>query len=297
MKKVLITGANGIVGNGLTSLLKNYKEYEIYPLSRQKLSISNEDHVRIQLQQYQPDIIVNLAAKTDVEACEYDFKRTMIVNSIGPLYLATHSPKGCKIIHISSASVFGKRGTLIPENNCNNYDWRLNVYSLSKIFSEIFLDHHQDKFKRDNKTVHIIRTCGVFGGGPTADIKFIGKIFERLIKNEDIVITDDIRLMPIYVDDLSKFIKHIIDTDKNSEVVNYWHATSENSVSRYELTIHIKELLKSISNINFVENKSNKKFVKRPTREYLCLEKTEQFWGWTFRTWEAMINDYILNKF
>ena len=83
MKKVVITGSNGLLGQTLVSLLLEEKErYQVIGFSRGEnrsgrgdfnyvsIDITDEDLLYKKLSEYKPDVIVNTAAMTNVDACE-----------------------------------------------------------------------------------------------------------------------------------------------------------------------------------------------------------------------------------
>ena len=137
-KKILITGANGMLGTALQEILKNDDAYQVHYASRQKLNITAHDHVRIQISHIKPDIIINLAARTNVDKSESSFMQTYLVNTVGASYIGMYAPENCQIIHVSTSSVFGKHGNTMPENDSNQYD-PPNKYAQTKLLGEWFL--------------------------------------------------------------------------------------------------------------------------------------------------------------
>ena len=88
MKKVLITGANGLLGQKLVYGLKSRNDIELLATgmgqnrlidqtnySFQSLDITNETEVNQTLKQFSPHVIINCAAMTNVDACELNQKQ------------------------------------------------------------------------------------------------------------------------------------------------------------------------------------------------------------------------------
>ena len=74
-QKILITGANGQLGNEFRALSIRYPEHEFIFLTRRELSISDAANVREVLQQHSPDWVVNCAAYTAVDKAETEKDR------------------------------------------------------------------------------------------------------------------------------------------------------------------------------------------------------------------------------
>jgi dTDP-4-dehydrorhamnose reductase len=293
-KKILITGANGMLGSALQKILKDNDEYEAYYASRQKLNITIPDHVRIQLKHIKPDIIINLAARTNVDKCESSFLQTYLVNTVGANYIGMYAPEDARIIHVSTSAIFGKHGNTMPEIDFNKYD-PPNKYAQSKLLGEWSLKHHVTN-RKDNTKLHIVRAGWIFSGGEN-DHKFIGKIYNKIKNNEPVDAVDDVRGQPIYVDDLAAIIKHIVNSDNSLQKVSISHAGSQNSASRKDIADLIKRSIGSSSVITGVPNSKFNLRAERPLREYIGLQKTEINLRWSFRTWEEMLTDCLNNNY
>ena len=110
MINILITGSNGQLGshfNNIKDSLFNiipsyYKKKSSFVL----LDITNEEDVKDAIKSYNPDIIINTAAITDVDFCELNKSIAREVNVQGLRNLIKHSSSNTKIIQIFSASNF-----------------------------------------------------------------------------------------------------------------------------------------------------------------------------------------------
>ena len=68
MKKILLTGGNGQLAKQIELKFKDI--YELVTLSKNDLDVTNRENVESVLVNFKPDIIINAAAYTDVDACE-----------------------------------------------------------------------------------------------------------------------------------------------------------------------------------------------------------------------------------
>ena len=148
MKKILITGSTGQLGNSLGKVFKS--RYDLVFTSRTKpnkntnyfLDITNSLLVKDMVLAISPDIIINLAALTNVDLCESNPDLAHAINFQGVKNLV-NVYKG-PIIHLSTDYVFdGKLGQYI-ENDITN---PINVYGISKYKAEkILLESHLQIF-------------------------------------------------------------------------------------------------------------------------------------------------------
>jgi dTDP-4-dehydrorhamnose reductase len=274
---ILITGANGVVGSYVNQLFP-----DAYAPINKKLDISNKNNIRIQLLHYSPDIIINCASMTDLEICEKNPIKSLLSNSLAPLYLSEYASDNALIIHISTGQVFGTDGKLLP-----GIDHKIfrptNMYALSKYYGEVFLDNNRKK----GQTVVIIRTSCVFGNNGN---KFIEKIIPKLKNNEDIYADTELRTQITYAKDLALFIKFIVNNRKKLYESNVFHFTNTGTANRYEIAQELLKILNSGSKIIPVEYKYFKSPVIRPSREYISIDKTEQLFP--IRSWQESIYEY-----
>ena len=183
MINILITGSNGQLGSHLNNIKDSL--FNIIPSYYKKkssfvlLDITNEEDVKDAIKSYNPDIIINTAAITDVDFCELNKSIAREVNVQGLGNLIKHSSSNTKIIQISTDYIYdGKIG---------NYDEKslpnpLNYYGKTKLEAENIL-------LSSNKKFIIIRVATLFSNysnnfyrwilnnlesNNTTDMKFFG---------------------------------------------------------------------------------------------------------------------------
>lgn len=120
MKKVLITGSNGLLGQKLIYQLVGYPDFQVFATSRgenrtllQKryeyipLDITDEKEVEETFEHVKPDIVINTAAMTNVDACEDDKEGCWNLNVEAVRYLADACEKyNSHLIHVSTDFIF-----------------------------------------------------------------------------------------------------------------------------------------------------------------------------------------------
>ena len=167
MKKIVITGSNGLLGQTLANLLLQDKnQYQIFGFSKGEnrsgrddyqytsVDITDEIELRKYMLEINPDFIVNTAAMTNVDACEDDKEGCDRLNVEAVKYLTNISTEiKAHLIHISTDFIFdGKKG-YYKETDIPN---PLSYYGLSKLKSESVLENSSINYT-------ILRTILVYG--------------------------------------------------------------------------------------------------------------------------------------
>ena len=147
-KKILITGSNGLLGQKLIEALKN--QHEVLATSigdciigdttgflYQSLDITDRSSVIKTFENFNPDVVINTAAMTDVDGCEEKKELCDKVNVAAVGYLRDECEKySSHFIHISTDFIFdGEEGPYSETDEPNP----LSYYGLSKLKSEQLL--------------------------------------------------------------------------------------------------------------------------------------------------------------
>lgn len=215
MVKIAVTGPRGRLGSelvrlGCTPLTSNVTDF--YALNKEILAIN-------------PDVIVNCAAKTDVDACETQAMDAMRVNA-GGVYGLVQVFRG-KIIHISTDYIFDGADGPYDEDAKPNPQ---SVYGWSKLGGEITLKN------KGNPNDLIVRTTVLFD---RHSHNFATAIINKLLNGETVSAPASLTGSPTYVPHLATGILQAIEKDLNG-VVNI--AGSE-TLSRWKFTNHIAHIL------------------------------------------------------
>jgi len=154
--KVIITGAGGLVGRAAVTAF-GAKGDSVIGLTRDDLDISDSMAVHEQIGSASPDVVVNCAAWTDVDGCEFDHQRAMRVNARGPELLAIACRgAGALLITISTDYVFdGAKAGFYTQRDQPNPQ---SVYAKSKLEGE-----RRPQF--DWARTIVVRSGYIFGEG------------------------------------------------------------------------------------------------------------------------------------
>jgi dTDP-4-dehydrorhamnose reductase len=152
MKKFLITGSNGLLGQKLVEKLL-HKNYKVIATSRgscrwaiqhsnysyEELDITNFDNVKNVFEKHLPDVIINTAAMTNVDACElhpYDcfMQNTKSVQwMVSVLETLQNNHYTPHFIHLSTDFIFDGTKKMLTEEDVPN---PLSIYAKSKLEAE-----------------------------------------------------------------------------------------------------------------------------------------------------------------
>lgn len=105
MKQIVLCGANGQVGSYLQKVLSS--DYDVVAVTRREIDLTKVDTIQTSLKQLNPDLIINAAAYTAVDAAETDQENAFLVNNKAVEQLAIYSSKNnVPLIHYSTDYVF-----------------------------------------------------------------------------------------------------------------------------------------------------------------------------------------------
>ena len=210
MKKILITGAFGQLGTSLCKVLSNEsilaagrviistKKYKCI-----ELDITNQRKVAEIIRNYKPDIIIHLAAMTDVDGCEKTPEIAFDVNVKATENLLT-SFKG-KFIYISTDYVFdGEKGPYFEDDKVNP----MSVYGKTKLYGENLVQQSDIDWV-------ILRSNIIFSYSDRTKASFVNWVVDSLKKRQMITVVDDQWNNPTWTNDLAKVISKIIEKDIN----------------------------------------------------------------------------------
>jgi len=190
MKKILITGAEGQLGQALIKSVPS--GLQAVPANRKTIDISNASSVSDWVSAHNPDAIINAAAYTAVDQAETEIDLARSVNTNGPMHLATAAAvAGIPLVQVSTDFVFsGKSGPYRTEDTTDP----LSVYGITK------RDGEDAALGVIGAKVAVVRTAWVYNasGG-----NFVSTML-RLMKEKDSigVVADQIGT-PTYVPGLA----------------------------------------------------------------------------------------------
>ncbi|MEJ8739314.1 dTDP-4-dehydrorhamnose reductase [Phocaeicola sp. HCN-6420] len=228
MKNILVTGANGQLGNEMRLLAEVNKEYAYFFTDVAELDICDEQAVRNFVAEHQIDIIVNCAAYTAVDKAEDNQELCDKLNHVAPGYLAKAiESRGGHFIQVSTDYVFdGTAHIPYTEEQPTCPD---SVYGITKLAGE------QEAMKYCSKTM-IVRTAWLYSTFGNNFVKTMLRLGRE--KTSLGVIFDQIGT-PTYARDLAVAIFAAIN---KGIVPGIYHFSNEGVCSWYDFTQMIHHL-------------------------------------------------------
>ena len=280
MKNILITGANGQLGNEMRVLSAEYPEYSYFFTDVEELNICNEQAVMDYVEDHQIHVIVNCAAYTAVDKAEEDVELCTKLNADAVGYLAKAAEVfGAEFIQISTDYVFdGTAHTPYRETEptCPN-----SVYGSTKLAGE------QNALTLCTRSM-VIRTAWLYS---TFGNNFV-KTMIRLGRERDSlgVIFDQVGT-PTYARDLARAIFAAI---RQGVTPGIYHFSNEGVCSWYDFTKAIHRLAGiTTCNVKPLHTLEYPTKAKRPHYSVLDKSKIKEVYHVEIPYWEESLKECI----
>lgn len=274
MRTVLITGANGLLGQKLvTDFHPHYKVIacDLHPesffsfptLSYESIDITNRRQLGFHISFYHPQVIINAAAYTDVDGCEIhkDKARAVNVGGVKNLVNLCREQK-IKLIQFSTDYIFNGEDGPYSEDDPPD---PVSFYGETKLESEKIIKESGIEFL-------IIRTNVLYGFGKNVKPNFLIWLLEKLSRNEKIQIVTDQFNNPTLADNLSLCILEMVKKNTSGT----YHIAGSEYLSRYDFAIKVANKFNFDKN-NILPTKTEllQQKAKRPYRGGLKIDKAQ----------------------
>ena len=223
--RIFVTGAKGMLGSALVPVLQ--QRHEVWGAGSRECDVCDPGAVAGLLRARRPELVLHLAAYTDVDGCEANPQLAEQTNSGGTRNVAL----GCAeidaaMLYLSTDYVFdGRKAGPYVEDDLPN---PISVYGQSKWEGE---QHVRALLKR----YCIVRASWLFGPHGT---NFVETILERAHGQKTLRVVDDQRGSPTYTRHLARKLAELAE----ARAVGVYHATGAGACSRFELARTILNL-------------------------------------------------------
>ena len=226
--RVLVTGGNGQLGSALVDLLSARTADVVLGIDLPDIDITAPDSVREVFAQFAPDVVINCAAWTAVDAAEDHEADALKVNGDGPRVLAEAcKAAGAWLVQISTDYVFaGDANTPYAEDARPDPK---TAYGRTKLAGEIAV---QDVLPGAH---YLVRTAWLYG---LQGNNFVKTMLELESVRDNVSVVDDQRGQPTYAGDLAEQILLLLDARPPAGI---FHATNSGATTWFELTRAIFE--------------------------------------------------------
>ena len=280
MKKILVTGANGQLGQCLQKISSQFEEFEFIFTDSETLDITNKEEVNDFFWQNAPDFCINAAAYTAVDLAETDIEKAFLVNADGTENLAEAcAENNAQFIHVSTDYVFdGENNLAYTEEDFTN---PLGVYGASKLAGdELALEV--------NPCSVILRTSWVYSEFGKNFVKTMLNLFAT---KEELSIVADQFGQPTNANDLAEAIMKIIKSEKITPGI--FNFSNLGRISWFDFAKKIAELSDAKIKLNAIETSQYPTPAKRPKNSVLDLDKISKTYAVPLKPWEESLEDCV----
>ena len=280
MKTLLITGAYGQLGDACVKFLKNNYNITLSGVSPSDggvhLDIRSKSSIKKVLSDIDPDVILNLAALTDVDGCELDPQQAKDINFSGVKNLCRDFSG--HFIQISTDYVFdGKSGPYSEEDQPNPK----SVYGKTKLFADNWL---LDNYSKST----IIRTNILYSYTKRTKASFLKWVVDSLNENQNIKVVNDQWNNPTWTESLSSVISKIID----NQAFDLYHYGDRDILNRFDFSILISKVFNLDSSLIMpISSDELNQIAPRPRKSGLITKKIESELGIIPKSVETCLNE------
>ncbi len=286
MVKVLVTGANGQLGQALQKAASQFAGLEIVFCNSATLDITQQSSIESAYALHQPKYCINAAAYTAVDKAESDSGRAYEVNVTGVGNLAAVSKESdTTLIHVSTDFVFdGNKKTPYSENDETH---PTGVYGRTKREGEMLLQEIW-------KNYYIVRTSWVYS-------EFGNNFMKTMIRlgseRDTLSVVNDQIGTPTNANDLAEALLLMIEKDAAKEVQNaygIYNFSNEGSCSWFDFAAQIFEDNGISVDLSAIPSSAYPTPAKRPAYSVLDKSKIKSVFGITISDWRKSLQKHTV---
>ena len=278
--KILVMGHKGMLGSDLMAVLG--RDHEVGGVDVGEFDITSAaDCLRV-IGEFNPAVVINAAAYTDVDGCETNRDACFAVNAEGVRNVALACrDRGAKVVHYSTDYVFDgtKMEPYLEDDPCRP----INAYGASKRKGEEHLIETVENHV-------LIRTAWLYG---RQGKNFVKAILAKAREEGVLRVVDDQVGSPTCSHDLAQATKILIELDCRGT----YHVTNRGVCSWYQFAQRILEFAQ-VSGVTVEPIKSHElnRKAARPAYSVLSNRKFMDATKKTMRPWQVALNDYLTGQ-
>ena len=294
---VLVTGANGQLGQAIQSVVEHYPSINFIFCGSSDLDITNLNNCEAVFQKHQPDFCINTAAYTAVDKAESEPQKTFDVNANGPENLAIVSKKhNVVLVHVSTDFVFDayfsegiayydreQRLPLKSNSGLQETDvpFPSGIYGLTKLQGEQAIEAVWEKH-------FIIRTSWVYSQFGS---NFLKTMLRLASERTSLAVVSDQIGTPTYAVDLAEVLLKIVTS--KTKTFGIYNFSNEGQCSWYDFA-HEIFLQKDITiDLQAISTKLYPTPAKRPAYSVLDKSKIKATFGVNINDWKTSLNNCL----
>ena len=266
MKTVLVTGANGQLGQCFQKHSKNYPEIEFLFCSSRELDITSKEALSAYFQDKEIDYCINTAAYTNVEQAENEKEKAFLVNAEGAENVAEICKEyGVVLFHFSTDYVFNGNSSR-PYTETDDVD-PINVYGASKLKGEEEIQSVFENF-------FILRTSWLYS---EFGHNFFRTILRKAEENATLNITTSQIGTPTNANDLTTYVIKMITS--GSKAYGVYHFSNDGQGTWYDFAVEILNYSEKMDQVTLNKTGFFKTLAERPEYSVLSKEKITSKFG------------------
>jgi dTDP-4-dehydrorhamnose reductase len=273
---VLVTGANGQLGQSLQFIAPNYPEIHFVFCSSADLDISDLENCREVFSRIKPNYCINAAAYTAVDKAESEPEKAHLVNVIGAQNLAVVCKQNITVLlHVSTDFVFdGNASKPYVENDIPN---PTGVYGQTKLDGEKAIQATFESY-------YIIRASWVYSQFGN---NFMKTMLRLASERDSLSVVNDQIGTPTNAVDLAECLVKIITSSFQLPASNYgiYNFSNEGQCSWYDFAKEIFEINKINIDLKPIPTSAFPTPVKRPAYSVLDKSKIKKVFGLEISDW------------
>lgn len=228
MKKILIIGAKGMLGQALEKVFSSSLDYAVTSWDKDSIDIANETQVETLILEEQPEVIINCAALNKVDLIENDeqiFEQAKKINGFGPKYLAQVAKKidAVFVQYVTDYVFDGEKGEYVETDETNP----ISKYGISKELGEKNVQKIGGKYY----LIRISKLFGEPGSSEGAKSSFFQLMLNLAQEKKKLKVVNEEKSRFTYVPDLAQATKELIE---KKYPFGIYHLTNEGSATWYE---------------------------------------------------------------
>lgn len=295
MNRVFITGSGGMLGEAVYPyFVQRYDEVlatDKAPSSDwcKALDIRDGEALRKAIEEFKPDLILHLAAETDLEFCEANPEIAEAVNVEATRHVAEIAEEaGATLVYISTAGVFdGEKEGFYTEVDKPN---PIMVYGDTKFRGE-------EAVREACRKHYVVRAGWMVGGGPDKDHKFVSKILDQILSGQKTLhVVNDRFGTPTYTYDFAMNLFQLLET----EAYGTYHMVCEGAGSRHDVALELVRICQQGEIVVEAVDSDYFKdvyFAPRPVSEMMKNANLEKLGINLMRPWKEALEEYVTRHY
>ena len=295
---VLVTGANGQLGQAIQSIVGNYPSIDFVFCSSSELNVTDKSNCETVFEKYKPQFCINAAAYTAVDKAESEPEKAFAINVTGAQNLA----EVCKIhdtilLHVSTDFVFDAkfvdgiayydrelRLPLKSEKGLTETDvpFPAGIYGLTKLQGEQAIESTWEKH-------FIIRTSWVYSQFAN---NFMKTMLRLASERDSLSVVADQIGTPTNAVDLAECLLTIITqhpTPNTQHLFGIYNFSNEGQCSWYDFAKEIFRVNNISINLQPIPTSAYPTPAKRPAYSVLDKSKIKKVFGIEIKDWKESL--------